>query len=456
MRLLPRLLALCPSPALKRQGRTFARPVLSDPDRVLARLDSFVSSYGARATLYELWTNNPALFELLLLLFDRSEFLAEIAIHTPDLVDELEQSGRLRRSKTPQETLHDLRLGAADKDQRLWLRRYHQAELMRIGLRDILGLADFEQNLGELSALADACLSYALEVIMRKHRLKAPPLLIVGLGKLGGAELNYGSDLDIFFVAENSTKNLPDLQRLASEVMEMLSAPTELGVAFPTDARLRPDGEKGLLVNTLAAHEDYYRHRAQLWEIQALSRTRPVAGDLDLGTRFQELSKRLTDFSQKPSWLASYSPGWRQEIVRMRQRIEKERTPAGKQPLAIKTGAGGLIDAEFIAQLFCLANGWQEPNTLRALLLAREKRVLPSSSADLLIDNYRKLRQVEGILRRWSYAGETVLPDDPAPLYRVAVRCGFTSAEYFLSAIGEYREAIRKVYLEVSKAAALP
>jgi glutamate-ammonia-ligase adenylyltransferase len=222
-----------------------------------------------------------------------------------------------------------------------------------------------------------------------------------------------------------------------------------LGVAFPTDARLRPDGEKGLLVNTLSAYEEYYQHRAQLWEIQALSRNRPIAGHVQLGQRFQEMTRRLTDFSRTPEGLAAYTPAWKQEIVRMRQRIEKERTPVGKQDLAIKTGAGGVIDAEFIAQTLCLANGWQEPNTLRALFLARDQKVLPSASAELLIDNYRKLRRVEGILRRWSYAGETVLPDDPAPLYRVSVRCGFTNADALMKAVGEYRAAIRRVYAEV-------
>ena len=118
---------------------------LSDPDRVVTRLDSFISAYGARATLFELWHSNPSIFELLVLLFDRSEFLAELAIRTPDLVDELVISGRLRQRKSAEETLRDLRHGLGDEDQQLWLRRYHQAELMRIGLRDILGLADFEQ-----------------------------------------------------------------------------------------------------------------------------------------------------------------------------------------------------------------------------------------------------------------------------------------------------------------------
>jgi [glutamine synthetase] adenylyltransferase / [glutamine synthetase]-adenylyl-L-tyrosine phosphorylase len=453
MQLLPRFLALCPTPEQTAQGPTFLSPKLSDPDRVLARLDRFVSAYGARATLYELWSNNPAVFGLLLMLFDRSEFLAETAIRTPDLVDELELSGRLRRSKTAEETLKDLRHGLSDADQHLWLRRYHRAELMRIGLRDILGLADFEQNLVELSALADACLAYALEVVLRKHGFKSPPFAIIGLGKLGGAELNYGSDLDIMFVADPKARKLAELQQLAVEIMELLSSQTEMGAAFQTDARLRPDGEKGLLVNTVSAYEDYYRGRAQLWELQAISRTRPIAGHQEAGARFQQLARLLTDFRQTPAGLAAYTPNWRQEIHRMRQRIEKERTPAGKQHLAIKTGAGGLIDAEFVAQTLCLGNGWHEPNTLRTLLLAREKRVLPGPSADLLIENYRRLRRVEGILRRWSYAGETVLPDDPAPLYRVAVRCGYTAAGHFLRAVAEYRAAIRRVYAEVMEQA---
>lgn len=455
--LLPRLLAMCPkSEDGRRKTADSPSPIsdlrplsstlrLSDPDRVLARLDSFINAYGARAMLYETWASNPSVFEMLVLLFDRSEFLAETAIRAPDLVDELALSGRLRRSKTAAETLADLRHGLADADQRLWLRRYHQAEFMRIGLRDILGLADFEQNLAELTALADACLQYALESVARKHRLRKPPFAIIGLGKLGGRELNYGSDLDILFVAAAQAKQLHKLQDLAIEVMDMLSAQTELGAAFETDARLRPDGEKGLLVSTLDACEDYYRKRAQLWEIQAISRSRFVAGDETTGHQFVRLAITLADFHTPSKPLAAFTPDWKHQIARMRKRIEKERTPAGKDHLAIKTGAGGLMDAEFVAQTLCLANGWHEPNTLSALLRAQKEGALASSDAARLIDNYRKLRRVEGILRRWSYAGETVLPDDPAPLYRVAVRCGFADADEFMQALSEWRRNIRSV-----------
>jgi [glutamine synthetase] adenylyltransferase / [glutamine synthetase]-adenylyl-L-tyrosine phosphorylase len=471
LQLLPKMFALCPTNEAPVGGGKTGRPVsgnperkvLSDPDRVLTRLDTFISSYGARATLFETWNSNPSLFELLLLLFDRSEFLAETAIHTPDLVDDLVLSGRLRQRKSALEILGDLRHGRADADQRLWLRRYHQAELMRIGLRDILGLADFEQNLAELSALADACLQYALEVVLRRHKLKKSPLVIIGLGKLGGAEINYGSDLDIIFVTGAKAKDLPKLQQLAIDVMDLVSGRTEMGAVFITDARLRPDGEKGLLVNTLEAYEEYYRRRAQLWEMQAISRTRPVAGDLDLGERFQEMVKVLTDFTPENvaadfklgkgasvrTGLAAYQPGWRRQIQQMRQRIEKERTPAGQDALAIKTGAGGLMDAEFLAQMFCLAHGWQEPNTLRALERARTTDVLEQADAEQLIGNYRRLRRLEGILRRWSFEGETVLPDEEAPYYRVAVRCGFATAVEFRTALAKWRAAIRAVYNKV-------
>ena len=430
------------------------------------RLASFISAYAARVPLLELWNANPALFELMLWLFDRSEFLAEMAIRTPDLIDEVVAGGRLRQRKTMDQILKELRRGSNDADQFLWLRRYHETELMRLGLRDILGLADLGQNLVELSALADACLQYALEVVPRKHRFKTQPIVIVGLGKLGGGEIDYGSDLDLLFVTDAKAKELPKLQRLAVEVMELMSRRTEQGMVFRTDARLRPDGEKGLLVNTLDAYEQYYRRRAQLWEIQALTRTRPVAGDLKLGKQFQELATAMTDFSGVgqashpspmennrdrpeacPTLPAAYAPDWKLQIHRMRLRIEKERTPRGRDDLAIKTGIGGLMDAEFIAQSLCLENGWHEPNTLRALARGRDAGILPD--AERLLEAYRHLRRIEGILRRWSYEGEVLLPHDPAPYYRVSVRSGFAIPEEFRSTLAKWRKAIREIHEKV-------
>ena len=480
--LIPKIFALCPNAEAggqKSEIRTPAsdfRPLasdrrpLSDPDRVLARLDNFITAYGARAALFEMWNSRPAMFGLLLMLFDRSEFLAEIAIRTPDLIDDLVVGERLQQRKTAGEIFRDLRHGFADPDQFLWLRRYHTAELMRLGLRDILGLADFEQNLFELSALADACLQYSLQIVMRERRLGHPPFAIIGLGKLGGCEINYGSDLDLVFVTDATAKDLPKLQKLAARVMDLMSRRTEQGIVFPTDARLRPDGEKGLLVNTLAAYDKYYCQRAQLWEIQSLTRVRAVAGDMAVGKKFQELAARLTNFKSfssvapgvkrlkslkarpqtpkkiEPPHVGCYDRNWKQKIHEMRMRIEKERTPPGQDELAIKTGRGGLMDAEFIAQVLCLEYGWQEPHTLRGLERGRDAGLVPD--AEKLLENYRQVRRLEGILRRWSYEGETVLPDDPAPYYRVAARCGYAAPEEFRAALAGWRSAIRQVYVK--------
>jgi glutamate-ammonia-ligase adenylyltransferase len=442
--LIPKFLALCPqSPPIDKPQAA----VLSDPDRVLARMDSYISAYGSRATLFELWNNNPKFFELLILLFDRSEFLAEAAIHTPDLIDELVYTGRLQRRKNSAEILKELRFGLKDPDQFLWLRRYHETELMRLGLRDISGQVDIEQTPADLSAFADACLQYALEVILKKNKIKSPPLAIIGLGKLGGREIAYGSDLDLFFVAGPKEKNLPLLQKLAAEVMDLLSRRTGQGIVFPSDARLRPDGETGMLVPTLDACENYYRQRAQLWELQALSRARFVAGNSALGEKFQALTEKWTNLSTGPFSRDSRFKDWKTQIHNMRMRVEKERTPKGKDDLAIKTGKGGLMDAEFIAQTLCLENDWHEPNTLRALERGQKEKILPD--AQKFIENYRLLRRVEAILRRWSDEGETVLPDDAPAFYRVSVRCGFDSPEKFRAALAGWRQTIRAVYRKV-------
>ena len=445
LQLLGHFLAICP----KRGEPSPPEPFLSDPDRVLARLDSFVAGYGAQSMLYDAWVSNPSLFRLLLLAFDRSEFLAELAIRIPDLVDEIEQSGQLRRRRTSEQILDDLRHGANEEDQFRWLRRYYQAEQMRIGLRDILDLADPEQTQAELTALADAFLIYALEVVMKKHRLKKPPFAIFGLGKLGGRELIYASDLDIIFVTESKAANLPALQKIAGQLMGLLSKRTEDGATFVTDARLRPDGEKGLLVNTIDAYRDYYQRRALLWEIQSLSRFRPICGDKKVISEFTAMASELVKLNRKEKLPAGVPENWKAEIHRMRMRIEKERTPIGQDRLAIKTGRGGLMDVEFVAQALCLENGCHEPNTLAAIERATKEARMAVNSGKALAENYRKLMQIERILRRWSFEPESVLPDEPVAYYRVAVRCGYKDPESFERAVLLCREEIRREYLTV-------
>ena len=201
-------------------------------------------------------------------------------------------------------------------------------------------------------------------------------------------------------------------------------------------------------MNTLKSFEDYYRQRAQLWEIQSLTRTRAIAGNSTIGVKFQKVAALLTNFKTPSHPLTAFVADWEKRINDMRLRIQNERTPKGKDELAIKTGKGGKHGCRIYCSGLCLRYGWQEANTLRALDRgARPRGYFPEP--DLLIENYRRLRRLEGILRRWSYEGETVLPDDPAAYLRVAIRCGFSSAESFRVAVASWRAAIRDVYLKV-------
>lgn len=423
--------------------------VLSDPDRVLARLDRFIHAYGPRASLYELWTARPIVLEHLLRLFDRSEFLAEIAIATPGLVDDLEAGNHLVHRKSANETFAELQLGRQDRDQRVWLRRYFRTECVRIGLRHALGRIDEEGASAEWTALAEACLRHAVAVASRRRGFAAAPFAVIGLGRLGGGELDYGSDLDVLFVTADGIRRPHRLQPLAAEVLDLLTSRTELGQVFRLDARLRPDGEKGLLVNTLQAHEEYYRTRAQLWEIQALTRARAVAGDPAPGTAFEALARQLTRFSPPPQRLAAFTPDWLHAIDAMRRRIETQRTPPGREALAFKTGAGGLIDVEFVAQALSMRGGWFEPNTERSLLQAGRTGALPVRLARRLALDYRLLRRMESLLRRGSFEGESLLPEDPTEFRRVALRCGSRDPGRFLEDLAQCRARIRGIYRRV-------
>ena len=223
---------------------------------------------------------------------------------------------------------------------------------MRIGLRDILGLADFEQNLdGTFRAGRRLPAIRARSRACANTNVKTPPFVIIGLGKLGGAEINYGSDLDIIFVADDQGEgDLPKLQTIAVEVMDLLSSRTELGIAFRHRRAAAAGRREGFARQHARGAQEYYRKRAQLWEIQSLTRTRSIAGDVKVGKQFQTWLD--PDQLQQSIFRSRHLLHWKKEIAHMRSASKKERTPPGKEALAIKTGAGGLIDAEFIAQGF--------------------------------------------------------------------------------------------------------
>ncbi|MBA2241702.1 MAG: bifunctional [glutamate--ammonia ligase]-adenylyl-L-tyrosine phosphorylase/[glutamate--ammonia-ligase] adenylyltransferase, partial [Chthoniobacterales bacterium] len=308
----------------------------ADPDATLTQFLRFVEAYGMRSLLFELLVANPRLLELVVKTLDASRFATDVLIRRPQLLEEVTATGVLDRSVSVDRHLKALGATDAMPGKLDAVRAYRQAQLLRILVRDALGVADLPTLYREHSALAEACLLFV-------SRLIAPEsdLTIVALGKFGGRDLSYGADLDVVFVGEN-TRAAQDL------VVEMAKTSAE-GPISPLDVRLRPDGEKGTLTAPLSACESYYYARAQLWELQALTRARPICGSL--GVDYLQLAQR--------AWRAA---GERQDLFiqidGMRERIRRERG-TGSDILDFKTGFGGIVEAEFLVQALQMrATAW--------------------------------------------------------------------------------------------------
>ncbi|MEP6698810.1 MAG: hypothetical protein ABJB09_03685, partial [Verrucomicrobiota bacterium] len=250
----------------------------ADPDMVLNQFVRFVEAYGLRSMLFELLVTNPKLLELLAKTFDASRSAGDLLIRRPQLLEDVTRGGVLDRARLlsqHNQRLDALNLTASSLDP---LRIYRQAQWLRILLRDVLGLANLPTLLAEHSALAEACL-----VRVNELRGTESDLTIIALGKFGGGEISYGADLDVVFVGEDI--------RAAQHLVVAMAQPTAEGIISTLDTRLRPDGEKGNLTCSLTAFAAYYETRAQLWEIQSLTRARPLAGPLQ--DQFLELAQRV-------------------------------------------------------------------------------------------------------------------------------------------------------------------
>src|SRR5262249_37155603 len=306
------------------------RPILldwlskaADPDVTLNQFLRFVESYGLRSLLFELLVTNPKLLELVVKTFDASRFAGDLLIRRPQLLEDITRDPTFDEPRSVQENLRRLdSLGAAanNLDQ---IRAYRQRQLLRIILREIVGLVTPATVSTELSDLAEACLVFTARLVGDEQ------VTIVALGKFGGRDIGYGADLDVVFVGEEN--------RTAQNLLSIMAQPTAEGNIWALDTRLRPEGENGPLVCSLQTYQSYYANRAQLWEMQALTRARAISGALK--SEFMELAKA--------AWCrASQDPEHLVKIDSMLERIRRERG-SGSDFLDLKTGCGGIIEAEF-------------------------------------------------------------------------------------------------------------
>ncbi len=393
---------------------------LADPDVALHRFVRFVERYGIRGLLFETLVTNPRLLDLLLRLFDSSRFLTDIVLRRPQLIEETARTGILGRELDVPAHLAGL---ARREEERLppgdWVRVYRRAQILRIALRDLLGFAQSAQVQREYTALAEACLLHVQRALGLDQSLT-----IVAMGKFGGAELSYGCDLDVLFIGDDPAG--------AAELIKAITAQTAEGILFPVDARLRPEGQAGLLAVPLESYRQYFQARAQLWEAQALTKSRPIGGPAQ--SAFATWARETwAAFARRGDVL----PG----IRLMHERVVRER--AGRDGLlAFKTGVGGLMEIEFHLQALQMRHALWQPNTLRALAALAEARVIDPHAATQRGEDYLFLRRCEAVVRRVDNSSLSTLPPDPAGQRHAAIRMGFASPEAFLSRYRTAREAI--------------
>jgi [glutamine synthetase] adenylyltransferase / [glutamine synthetase]-adenylyl-L-tyrosine phosphorylase len=315
----------------------------------------------------------------------------------------------------------------------------YRRRLLHLTARDLTGAATVDEVGEELAGIAAAVLEAALAVARAElaggpgpaGASRAPcRLAVVAMGKCGGRELNYASDVDVIFVAEpvkdeDETAALATAGRLAAGLIGVCARSTPEGSIFPIDPNLRPEGRAGPLVRTLASHLAYYERWAKTWEFQALLKARPVAGDMSLGQAYADTFGPLV-------WQAARREHFVEDVQAMRRRVEQS-LPARQAGRELKLGPGGLRDIEFAVQLLQLVHGrtdeaLRSPATLPALAALAAGGYVGRADADELGAAYRFLRRTEHLLQLNRLSRTHTLPEDPAVLRRLGRAMRFNDA----------------------------
>lgn len=431
------------------------------PRRALTNLHRFLLTGFSSAWLRD-FHEHRLLQQILLEIFAQSQFLADILVRNPELFRWLTSTNVLKTTATKDQYALDA-LNAVGLFQRVEkktdsLKRFHRRELLRIGTRQILKEADVRTTSGELSALADSIVEAALSLAYQQISEGIPSplprrLAVIGLGKLGGEELNFSSDIDLMFVYDEDGPLTPAIGRIATlheyysrvaeHVVRRLTEHTGEGHLYRVDMRLRPDGQSGPLAVSRAAYMTYYEARGELWERQMLIKARVIAGEREVGQRWKN---EIGPFIYHKTLLSSPL----EEIANIKARIES--TLEGSTN--IKLGSGGIRDIEFAAQALQLLNGGgnrelQTASTLQALRKLSEQGHLKPQEAAGLERAYEFLRTVEDRLQLLHGLQEHSLPESPEEKRVLSKQLGFSSSAAFEKELSKHQRNIRNVFASV-------
>lgn len=423
------------------------------PNTVLEHLAGMLKTIKAPRAVYEVLRHNPALAEKLAVLAANSRLLTGMIVRDPGLFDLLGSSQTLQIPVTEEsltEQLDALRR-AYDADAALY--RLRDGETMRIGVRDLFSEAPFETIGRELTLLADCCLRDALATARERTNERYGEtnlgFAVLGLGKAGGYELGYGSDLDLVFVCESGTTDggmgaVQYFTDVAQRAIRILSDRTKYGVLYEVDARLRPYGTQGTLVVTEEQFKEYYEKSAESWERLALLKSRFMAGDTAFGDRIETISHDL-----------AYSLPLDREAV---DRIEEigERLADQVSPLNIKKQRGGIAQIEWAVRMLQIRHAEEAP-ALRlpdfcgAVAAIEQSGYLSKEDGTVLRNAYAVLRRIENRIRMMDGKSASTLPGDPDDRADLAARLHMDGdlaeivADMQARAYKVYQETIKKL-----------
>ncbi len=447
----------------------------------LVGLERLAQAVPDPARLWRQLAGSPRAVEILIKVVIGSSYLTDILLREPAHLEQFTHPSVVGDLRSRQEFFAAAlaMLSPTDTADERWatLRRFQQSELLRIGVCDFLGLLDLRSVTNQLSLLADAIVQVALTLLQdssatsrcsdaptteipdavgyhgetqyrevtdtrtASHGSDSPTgFAVLALGKLGGEELNYSSDIDLVFV---SAVDSEDFTSLAQRLSRSVSAVSAQGLLYRVDLRLRPWGDAGPLVPSDRAYLDYLRDAAQLWEKQALLKARVIAGDFELGSRFLESCRPLI-FSAPPEEV-------RRSVWAAKQRIEKQLKRSGKGAGEVKLGAGTIRDVEFVVQCLQLQYGRdvsavRSINTLDGLVRLTDFGFVRGDEFRELSSAYVFFRVVEHALQLKHSRQLHTLPTDAVELEMLARRLDFLDAAQLATHFQQHRAAVRRLF----------
>ena len=388
-----------------------------DPDTTLDRVLDLLESIARRGSYLALLVEYPQALSRLAAMMSASPWVAQYLTGRPILLDELLDTRTLYAAPDWPAATRQLRAqmdaAAGDAEKQMdTLRHFKHAHTMRLIAQDLSGTLPLETLSDHLSDLACVVLEEVLRVTwpLRQAHREAPRFAVIAYGKLGGKELGYASDLDLVFLHDDPAPEAAEnYARFAQRINTWLTSITSAGVLYETDLRLRPDGAGGLLVSPLTSFRDYQNQHAQLWEHQALTRARFVAGDRAIGVAFEQLRADVLRKKRDPAPLC-------REVAAMRQKM-LDAHPNRTRLFDLKHDRGGLIDVEFVVQYLVLGHAHDHPEltgnigNLALLRLAARLALAGEARAQAAHDAYRRFRQLQHGLRLQGEKYARIAPD---------------------------------------------